>query len=117
MEYNIHEQVKKQLEYLKYLVDSEIKNEEDCKEWGIPYTPSRRKYENISLYNEYKKEIERNGDKNLLVIVELNGNGNSTLYGVYPFAKRYVCEDYLVHRFEHGGELLFREDEVKQIKM
>lgn len=112
----IHEQVQKQLEYLKYWVDAEKKEEERCKELGIPYTPSRRKWENIRDYESYKKEIERNGDKNLLVMVKLNGNAGINKYGVYPFARRYVGEKYLVYRTEYGGEILFIDDEVDIVK-
>ena len=43
MELTVHEQVRKQLEYLKLWIDDEEKNERQCKEWGIPYTPSRRR--------------------------------------------------------------------------
>jgi len=110
----MHEQVRKQLEHLKYWVNAESKYEEDCERWGIPYTPSRRKWEDIELYEEYKREVEKNGDKNLLVMVKMNGDG---MYGVYPFARRYVHEPYLVHRTEHGAEVLVREDEVKVVKV
>lgn len=109
----IHEQVRKQLDYLKYCVDAEVKHEEDCKKWGIRYTPSRRKWEDISLYEDYKREVEKNGDKNLLVMVKMWGDG---MYGTYPFARRYVYEPYLVYRNEYGGEVLLREDKVEAIK-
>ena len=117
MENVVHEQVKKQLAYLKYWVDAEVKQEEDCKKWGIRYTPSRRKWENISLYEEYKREVEKNGDKNLLVMVKMCGDDGINMYGIYPFARRYVHEEYLVHRNEYGGEVLLRESEAKVIKM
>ena len=117
MEYTVHEQVRKQLEYLKLWVDDEEKNEKQCKEWGIPYTPSRTKWQNIRNYERYKEEIEKNGDKNLLIMVKMNGENRINMYGIYPFAKRYVDENYLVHRNEHGGEILFKKDEVKVIKM
>lgn len=109
--YEIHEQVRKQLAYLKSLVDEENKRKERCLEWDIPYVPSRRKYEDICLYNEYKKEIECNGDKNLLVMARLN----DTMYGVYPFARRYAGECYFVHRCENGGKILCTEDELNLI--
>lgn len=112
----IHEQVKKQLEYLKYWVDAEVEAEIRCKEWIIPYSPSRRKWEDISLYEEYKREIEENGDKNLLVMVKLNGEDGINIHGIYPFARRYVYEPYLVHRTLHGAKILLREDEVQIIK-
>lgn len=108
----IHEQVKRQLEYLKYWVDAEVEHEKRCKEWGIHYEPSRRKWEDIALYEEYKREVEKNGDKNLLVMVKMWGDG---MYGTYPFARRYVHEPYLVHRNKYGGEVLLREDEVEVI--
>lgn len=111
----LHEQVQKQLNYLKYWVDAEVENERRCKEWGIPYTPSRRKWEDISLYEEYKREIEKNGDKNLLVMVKMWGEDGINMYGTYPFARRYVHKPYLVYRNEYGGEVLLREDEVKII--
>lgn len=117
MEYAIHEQVQKQLEYLKYWVDAEVENERQCKEWNVPYTPSRRKWEDISLYEEYKREIEEHGDKNLLVMVKISGEDGINMRGVYPFARRYVHKEYLVHRTEYGSEILFREDEVNIIKM
>lgn len=117
MEYKIHEQVKIQLAYLKSWVDAEIEAEKRCKEWNIPYTPSRRKWEDIYLYEEYKREVEKNGDKNLLVMVKVNGEDGINIYGIRPFARRYVNQDYLVHRTVHGGEILFREDKVKIIKM
>ena len=117
MEHTIHEQVRKQLEFWKKLVDAETEQEERCKEWNIPYTPSRRKWEDISLYEEYKREVEDNGDKNLLVMVKMNGEDGINMYGTYPFARRYVYENYLVHRTVHGTEILVREDEVKVVKM
>ena len=109
----IHEQVQKQLKYLKMLVDGEIENERRCKEWGIKYTPSRRKWKDIELYEDYKNEIEKNGDKNLLLTVKMNGVDAINMYGIYPFARRYVHEPYLIHRTEHGTEILFREDEIQ----
>lgn len=108
----IHEQVRMQLEYLKAWVDSEIEQEKMCKKWNIPYTPSRRKWEDIDLYQDYKREIEKNGDKNLLVMVKIWGDG---MYGTYPFARRYVDKPYLVYRNEYGGETLLREDEVEVV--
>lgn len=59
----MHEQVQMQLDYLKRLVDEEKENERRCKEWKIPYIPSNRKWENIQNYENYKEEIEKNGDK------------------------------------------------------
>lgn len=116
MEYAVHEQVRIQLDRLKYWVDAEIKHEQDCKKWNIPYTPSRRKWEDISLYEEYKREVEKNGDKNLLVIVKMWGDDGINMYGTYPFARRYVNKDYLVHRDVRGGEIFVREDEVRVVK-
>lgn len=113
MDHVIHEQVEKQLQYLKAWVDSEVKHKEDCKKWGIRYTPSRRKWEDIDLYQDYKAEIEKNGDKNLLVMVKMWGDG---MYGTYPFARRYVYQPYLVYRNEYGGEVLVREDEVEVVR-
>lgn len=113
----IHVQVKIQLEHLKSCVDAEVENEKRCKEWGIPYTPSRRKWLDISLYEEYKREIEKNGDKNLLVMVKMWGDDGINMYGTYPFARRYAYESYLVHRNEYGGEVLLREEEVKVVNL
>jgi hypothetical protein len=113
MENVIHEQVKKQLAYLKYWVDAEVIQEELCKTWKTRYTPSRRKWENIELYEAYKKEIEKNGDKNLLVMVKMRGENGINMYGIYPFARRYAHQDYLVHRTVHGTEILLKEDEVE----
>lgn len=116
MKHKVHEQVELQLKHLKYWVDAEVESEERCRKWNIPYTPSRRKWEDIELYNEYKKEIEKNGDKNLLVMVKMNGEDGVNIYGVRPFVRRYVRQDYLVHRTAHGGEILCREDNVTVIK-
>ena len=113
---NIHEQVKKQLEHLKYWTDAEKKQEEDCKKWGIPYTPSRRKWINIDNYELYKAEVEKNGDKNLLVMVKMNGENGINMYGVYPFARRYKNEEYLVHRTKYGTEILAKESECNVVK-
>lgn len=116
MEYTVHEQVRKQLEYLKYWVDAEVENEENCKKWGIPYTPSNRKWINIEQYEDYKREVEKNGDKNLLVMVKMWGEDGINMYGTFPFARRYVREEYLVHRTEHGAEILMREEEANVVK-
>lgn len=110
---NIHEQVKMQLEYLKYWVDAEIEEEKRCKELGITYTPSRRKWTNIDNYELYKAEAEKNGDKNLLVMVKMSGENGINMYGVYPFARRYKNEGYLVHRTKDGGEILLNEDTAR----
>lgn len=116
----IHEQVKMQFEYLKSLVDNEKKNEEDCKKWGIPYEPSRTKWVNIENYEEYKREIEKNGDKNLLVMVRLSEESGFNMRGIYPFAKRYVSMQYgeyfLKHTTKHGTDLLIKESEVEIVK-
>ena len=116
MEHAVHEQVQRQLAYLKSWVDAENKHEEDCKKWGIRYTPSNRKWTNIELYEAYKKEVEKNGDKNLLVMVKMCGEDGINMYGVYPFARRYVHEEYLVYRTEHGSEILCRESEIQIVK-
>ena len=113
----IHEQVQKQLAHLKVWVDGEVEHEKRCKELGIRYEPCRRKWEDIRLYEDYKKEIEKNGDKNLLVMVKMNGEDNISMYGVYPFARRYVREQYLVHRTKYGTEILIKEDEANIVKM
>ena len=112
---NIHKQVEMQLEYLKYWVEMERKNEEDCKRWGIPYTPSRRKWTNKDNYELYKEEVEKNGDKNLLLMVRLNGEDGIGMYGVYPFARRYKNEKCLIHRTEYGAEILLNEETAKII--
>lgn len=117
MEHLVHEQVTRQLAHLKSCVDAEIEAENRCKEWNIPYTPSRRKWEDISLYEEYKREVEKNGDKNLLVMVKMWGDDGTNMYGTYPFARRYVHKEYLVHRNEYGGEVLLKESEAKVLKM
>ena len=84
---------------------------------GIPYIPSRRKWIDVSIYEEYKREVEKNGDKNLLVMVKLHGEDGINMYGTYPFARRYVHENYLVHRTVDGIEILLKEDAVEVIKM
>lgn len=108
----VHEQVKMQLAHLKYLVDAETKRKEECDMWGIKYTPSNRKWADIELYKAYKDEVERNGDKNLIVMVKLCGDGGLNMYGTYPFARRYVHEEHLVYR-DGCGEVLLKEGEVK----
>lgn len=112
----IHEQVQMQLDYLKMWVDAEIEDEIRHKEWNIPYTPSNRKWADISQYEEYKREVEQNGDKNLLVMVRMKGEHGINMYGVYPFARRYIHHrELLVHRTKYA-EVLFREDEVEIVK-
>ena len=115
---NIHEQVLMQLAYLKYWVIAEEESKERSKRIGVPYTPSRRRSTDIYEYNEYKKEIEKNGDKNLLVMVNMNKENYRTK-GITPFARRYVHISYgtyfLVHRTE-CAEILLREDEVEVVK-
>jgi hypothetical protein len=113
MEKEIHEQVRKQLQYLKCLVDGEVEMEQRCKEWGIRYTPSRRKWEDIDNYERYKREVETNGDKNLLAMVDMRNEHDINMYGIYPFARRYVHEEYLVHRTGHGTEIMLRESNAK----
>jgi len=107
----IHKQVQMQLEYLKRLIDEEKENERRCKEWKIPYTPSNRKWKNIEDYENYKAEVEKNGDKNLLVMVRMDGNKDGIrMYGNQPFARRYAGECYLIHRTENGSEILIKEN-------
>lgn len=104
-----------QLNRLKSNVDYEKEKEEKCRNNGWSYTPSRCKWEDIDDYEEYKAEIEKNGDKNLLVMVKLNGFANK--YGVYPFARRHVYrkfgEYFLIHKTKNGAELLIRESEAE----
>ena len=106
----LNEQVQKQLEHLKYLVDGEVEREKSCKEWGIPYTPSRTKYYNIDTYNNYKNEIEKNGDKNLIVKVNFTNGSQINLFGIYSFARRYINEPYLVYRI-NTNDILINENE------
>ena len=75
---NIHKQVLMQLAHLKYWVIAELENEERAKKLGIPYNSSNRKYDDIYEYKEYEKEIEKNGDKNLLVMVNMNKENYQT---------------------------------------
>ena len=115
---NIHRQVLLQLAYLKYWVVAEEENEKKCEKIHVPYTPSRRRGEDIYQYNDYVKEIEKNGDKNLLVMVNMNKKNYRTK-GITPFARREVHMSYgtyfLVHRTEYA-EILLREDEVEVVK-
>ena len=112
-----HEQVQKQLDYLKAWVDGEEKRKKDCEEWKIPYTPSNRKWENERQYKEYLKEIETNGDKNLLVMVRFRGDDGINMYGVYPFARRYADNwELLVHRTEYGTEILVKRSECEIVQ-
>lgn len=115
---NIHKQVLMQLAHLKYWVIAELENEERAKKLGIPYNSSNRKYDDIYEYKEYEKEIEKNGDKNLLVMVNMNKENYQTK-GIKPFARRYVHMSYgtyfLVHRTEFS-EILVKEDEVEIVR-
>ena len=112
----IHEQVQKQLNYLKCRVEGEKKREMTCKEWGLPYEPSRRKLTDEKEYNDYLKEIEINGDKNLLIMVELHGEDNTNMYGVYPFVKRSINnENNLIYRTKYGAEILIQKNKHKVI--
>jgi hypothetical protein len=116
---NVHEQVLMQLAYLKYWVLAEEEDEESCKKIGIPYIPSRRRDEDIYEYKVYKKEIEENGDKNLLVKVNMNCS-NRYNKRVIPFARRSVYPHFgtyfLVRREKNGAEILIQEDEVEIVK-
>lgn len=108
----MHEQVQKQLEYLKRLVDIDKEEEADSKRYHMPYIPSRLKGEHIYDYNRYKQEIAKNGDKNLLVMVKYKGK-------ILPFARQYADLTFdmyfLVHRREDNGEILLREDKVEVV--
>lgn len=114
----IDEQVQKQLEYLKSLVDMEEREKKNCKKWNLPYTPSRRKWIDIDNYNEYKNEIEKNGDKNLLVMAKFNQKGCTLNGKILPFARREAHMSYgtyfLIHRTGHG-DLLMREEDAETI--
>lgn len=104
----IHEQVKLQLQHLKNLVDAE-------KQYG----PSNRKWINLANYEQYRSEIAKNGDKNLLVNVKMDATSSTTMRGVYPFAKRYVQPFHnsyaLIHRTDHGTEILINCDDANII--
>ena len=113
----IHEQVEKQLDYLKSCVDGEEKRKQECKEWNLPYIPSTRKWENERQYKEYLNEIEKNGDKNLIVMVRMKGNDGINMFGVFPFVRRYADDlEHLVYRTKHGTEILYKRSEVEIIK-
>ena len=113
---NIHPQVAKELEYYRRIADS-------------PYNKGcRREYENIDNYKEYQKEIDRNGDKNLLVYgrfsnpneyrgytVDKIKKNNKVVYAV-PFARRYKDSDLLVHRPDSGGEILVNIEDIVVVK-
>ena len=87
------------------------KEKKIVKNGGLPYEPSRRKLTNEKEYNDYLKEIEINGDKNLLIMVELHGENNTNMYGVYPFVKRSVNNDEnLIYRTEYGTEILIHKE-------
>ena len=113
----VHEQVQKQLDYLKIWVDAEKHDEELSKKLGISHTPCRRKWIDIANYEAYKKEIEKNGDKNLLVMVDMDSVDKVCITGVKPFARRYVNDyDLLVHR-TGTAEILVKRSEVKVVNM
>lgn len=115
----MHEQVQKQLDFLKSLVDGEEKRKEDCKKWNITYTPSRRKWVDIDNYNEYKREIEKNGDKNLLVMAKFNMNDCTLCGKILPFARREAHMSFgtyfLIHRTEDDCHLLMDESSAEII--
>lgn len=98
---NIHPQVQMQLDYLR-------RNAEDKYNKG-----SRREYENIDNYKWYQKEIDTNGDKNLLVKGKLKDPYQfRDMFGVQPFARRYKNSDLLVHRTARGSEILVNIEEI-----
>ena len=119
----IHPQVQLQLQYLKDWVDGEAREKQLCEKWDIPYSRSRTADENEYEYEMYRREIENNGDKNLLVYVKVK-----TDYGhdIVPYARRYITSDYkrglLVHRFDRSNASeplvkdLVKEDDVEIIK-
>ena len=110
----IHEQVQKQLNYLKSWVDGEEERKKECKKWNIPYIPSNRKYENEKQYKKYLEEIEKNRDKNLIVQVRMKGNDGINMYGVYSFVRRYADDyEHLIYRTENGAEILLKRSEVE----
>ena len=110
----VHEQVQKQLENLKSWVDGEEKHKKECKEWNLPYIPSNRKEENERQYKEYLEEIEKNGDKNLIVKVKMKGNDGINMYGIYTFVRRYADDyEHLIYRTENGVEILLKRSKVE----
>lgn len=113
----VHEQVQKQLDYLKIWVDAEKNDEELAKRLGIPHTQSRRKWIDIANYESYKEEIEKYGDKYLLVMVDMDSVDKTCITGVKPFARRYAHDsEHLVHR-TGTAEILVKRSEVKVVNM
>lgn len=116
----INKQIQQQLDYLKYLVDMEVNEKKNSDKWNLPYTPSRRKWLDIENYNEYLKEIEKNGEKNLLVMVKLNMDGCKLNGEILPFARREAHMSYgtyfLIHRTKNGADILVMENEAEIIK-
>lgn len=106
----IHEQVQKQLNYLRQLVETDINNEKLADKSDLPIISASQKWTNIVNYETYRKEIQQHGDKNLLHMVKLKTQNNSQSTDIYPFAKCYVTpihNDYqLIHRLPDGTELI-----------
>lgn len=100
---DIHPQVLMQLEYLRGNAESEHNK------------GSRREYENIYDYKEYQKEIDRNGDKNLLVMGKFQDPYQFRMFGVKPFARRYKDSELLVHRPGTGGDVLVRIEDINVV--
>lgn len=98
----VHEQVKMQLNCLMSRVKYEEEEEMRCKKTNSQYIPSRRKWADQIEYEEYKNEIEKNGDKNLLVMIKLTKEDGHYRTETLPFARRRVREDRYVHRKNNG---------------
>ena len=49
-------------------------------------------------------------------MVELHGEDNTNMYGVYPFVKRSVNnENNLIYRTKYGAEILIQKNKHKVI--
>lgn len=114
----VHRQVLLQLAYLRYLVFCEEERKENCKKWGVPYSPSRCAGEDRENYTSYKREVDLNGDKNLLVMVDMKYTDLHAT-GVRPFARRKTRmsfgTSFLIHR-SGQCDILLREDEIVRKK-
>lgn len=96
----IHEKVQERLNYLKSLVDGQEEHRQNCKNWGLPWIPPMTYGLNICNYENYLKEIEKNGDKNLLVWVDVSEYKTSSGfrpygYGIQPFVRATTNSDLL----------------------
>ena len=50
-------------------------------------------------------------------MIRMRGNDGVRMYGVYPFVRRYADNwELLVHRTEHGTEILVKRSECEIVQ-